>query len=216
MTARPVIDAGPALNFLAVNKERLLISVLGPLSTPESVAAEVLRKARSDLRFRAAEVVWNKLTPIWIEILPDDVTPELAVVVSRISRLPMHERMKESKDLGETMVIAHAVVAAETGAMVTVLIDDGAGAAIATAERRRLERLRMQGRPVGGLRLVNTLTVLERAAGGAHLPDRAAMRSLYSRLRAGDDGLPPIENTRLLSPGVWKHPTEPEVDGPGT
>ncbi|OHV46590.1 hypothetical protein BBK14_01710 [Parafrankia soli] len=216
MTVRPVIDAGPALSFLAVNKERLLISVLGPLSTPETVAAEVVRKARSDPRFRAAEAVWNKLTPTWIEILPDDVTPELAVVVSRISRLPMHERMKESRDLGETMVVAHAVVAAETGAMVTVLIDDGAGAAIATTERRRLERLRTQGRPVGGLRLVSTLTVLERAAGREHLPDRAAMRSLYARLRAGDDGLPPIENTRLLGPGIWEHPTEPEAGEPGT
>ncbi|MCK9904373.1 hypothetical protein MXD63_30545 [Frankia sp. Cpl3] len=114
------------------------------------------------------------------------------------------------------MVVAHAVVAAETGAMVTVLIDDGAGAAIATAERRRLERLRMQGRPVGGLRLVSTLTVLERAAGREHLPDLAAMRSLYARLRAGDDGLPPIENTRLLGPGIWEHPTEPEAGEPGT
>lgn len=32
------------------------------------------------------------------------------------------------------MVVAHAVVAAETGAIVTVLIDDGTGAAIATTE----------------------------------------------------------------------------------
>ncbi|EFC83284.1 hypothetical protein [Parafrankia sp. EUN1f] len=216
MTARPVIDAGPALSFLAVNKERLLIGVLGRLSAPETVAAEVIRKARSDHRFRAAEAVWNKLTPTWIEILPDDVTPELAVVVSRISRLPVHERMKDGRDLGETMVVAHAVVAAETGAMVTVLIDDGAGAAVATAERRRLERLRMRGRSVGGLRLVSTLTVLERAAGGEHLPDRAAMRSLYSRLRAGDDGLPPIEKTKLLGPGIWAQPTEPGATEPGT
>ncbi|WP_428962332.1 hypothetical protein [Micromonospora fluostatini] len=29
---RPIIDAGPSLNFLSINKERLLIGVLGPLS----------------------------------------------------------------------------------------------------------------------------------------------------------------------------------------
>ncbi|OHV48906.1 hypothetical protein [Pseudofrankia sp. BMG5.36] len=203
MTTRPVIDAGPALGFLAINKERLLISVLGRLSAPETVAAEVLRKSRSDGRFRAAEAVWQKLTPNWIEILPDDVTPELSAVVARITRLPMRQRMKESKDLGETMVIAHAVVAAEAGATVTVLIDDGAGAAMATSERRRLERLRLQGRPVGGLRLVSTLTVLERAAGGKHIPDRATMRTIYTRLRDHDDGLPPIERTGLLLPELW-------------
>ena len=53
--------------------------------------------------------------------LPDDVTPELATVVQRISGLPIAERMKHAKDLGETMVIAHAVVAAESGQPVTVL-----------------------------------------------------------------------------------------------
>lgn len=29
MTHRPIIDAGPSLNFLSINKERLLISVVG-------------------------------------------------------------------------------------------------------------------------------------------------------------------------------------------
>ena len=43
------------------------------------------------------------------------------------------------------------------------------------------------------------LTVLERAAGTEQLPDRAAMRDTYKRLRGLDDGLPPIEKTSLLS-----------------
>jgi hypothetical protein len=34
MSVRPIIDAGPGLNFLSINKERLLIGVLGPLSAP--------------------------------------------------------------------------------------------------------------------------------------------------------------------------------------
>jgi hypothetical protein len=54
MSIRPIIDAGPGLNFLSVNKERLLIAVLGPLSAPETVRDEVLRKSRQDDRFRAA------------------------------------------------------------------------------------------------------------------------------------------------------------------
>jgi hypothetical protein len=93
----------------------------------------------------------------------------------------MADRIKEKRDLGETMVVAHAVVAAEEGAAVIVLMDEGAGSLVATSETRRLDRLRAQGRSVGSISLVSTLTVLERAAGGEHLPDKAAM--LHSRQR---------------------------------
>lgn len=163
----------------------------------------MLRKSRQDDRFRAAATVWRKLTARWIQILPDDVTPELATVVQRISGLPMAERMLHGKDLGEIMVIAHAVVAAESGQPVTVLIDDGRGAAIATSEIGRLRRLACSGTPVGSITLASTLTVLGRAAGTVHLPDRAAMRDTYRRLRELDDGLPPIEKTDLLSDTQW-------------
>ncbi|HET6192187.1 MAG TPA: hypothetical protein VFE59_34905 [Trebonia sp.] len=203
MSARPIIDAGPGLNFLSVNKERLLISVLGPLSAPETVQDEVFRKSAQDSRFRAAATVWRKLSPRWIQILSDDATPELAAVVQRISGSPMDERKRQSKDLGETMVIAHAVVAAESGQSVTVLMDDGPGARITTLEINRLERLRSSGRPVGSIILASTLTVLGRGAGTGQLPDRAAMRDTYKRLRGLDDGLPPIEKTGLLSHELW-------------
>jgi hypothetical protein len=115
----------------------------------------------------------------------------------------MAERMKQGKDLGEIMVIAHAVVAAESGQPVTVLIDDGRGAAIATSEIARLQRLDISGRSVGSITLASTLTVLGRAAGTEHLPDRGAMRDTYRRLRELDDGLPPIEKTDLLSDTLW-------------
>jgi hypothetical protein len=203
MSVRPIIDAGPGLNFLSINKERLLIGILGPLSAPETVRDELLRKSRQDDRFRPAAPVWRKLTDRWIQILPDDVTPELATVVQRISGRPMAERMKHAKDLGEIMVIAHAVVAAESGQAVTVLIDEGSGAKIATSEIRRLHRLSSSGQPVGSITLASTLTVLGRAAGTEHLPERSAMRETYRRLRELDDGLPPIEKTDLLSDMLW-------------
>ena len=203
MSVRPVIDAGPGLNFLSVNKERLLIGVLGPISAPETVQSEVLRKSQQDERFRAAGAAWRKLTPRWIQILPDDATPELAAVIQRVSGIRMDERRRQPKDLGETMVIAHAVVAAESGQSVTVLMDDGLGATVATSEIRRLQRLVSSGHPVGSITLASTLTILARAAGTGHLPDRAAMRDTYHRLRGLDDGLPPIETTDLLSPKLW-------------
>jgi hypothetical protein len=203
MSQRPIIDAGPGLNFLSIHKERLLISVLGQLSAPEIVEEEVFRKSRQDQRFRDAQKIWRKLTPKWMLILPDDQTPELAAVVHRIGGLPIQERLKHPKDLGETMVIAHAVVAAEAGDDVTVLIDDGPGARIATSEINRLQRRRVSGHAVGTVRLVNTLTVLERAAGKEYLPNKAAMRDTYMRLRGLDDGLPPIEATNLMLPTLW-------------
>ncbi len=42
MSVRPIIDAGPALNFLSINKERLLVAVLGPLSATSAAAAAAI------------------------------------------------------------------------------------------------------------------------------------------------------------------------------
>jgi hypothetical protein len=56
---------------------------------------------------------------------------------------------------------------------------------------------------VGSIRLINTLTVLERAAGGQFIPDKTAMREIYVRLRDLDDGLPPIDATNIVSPALW-------------
>ncbi len=203
MSHRPIIDAGPALTFLSVNKERLLIGTIGAVCAPEIVQEEVFRKSQQDERFRAAAAVWRKLTLKWIHILSDDQTPELATVVNRITGLPMAHRSNQPKDLGELMVISHAVVAAEAGDSVTVLIDDGQGARIAASEIHRLDLLRAQGHAVGSISLVSTLTVLERAAGGEHIPDKAMMRRIYERLRILDDGLPPVKATNLLAPKLW-------------
>lgn len=203
MTPRPIIDAGPALNFFSINKERLLLSVTGPISTPETVRAEVLDKAGRDPRFKAVEKVWKKIPSRLLEILPDDPTPELLTALERISRQPWGQRRATAEDLGETMVVAHAVVLAEAGQRVTVIIDDRGGAALATNESRRLDRLRAAGRSCGSIGLVNTVTILEKAAGGKYLPDKQVMREVYGRLRGCDDGLLPIGRTRLLSAAMW-------------
>lgn len=200
---RPIIDAGPGINFFSVNKERLLIATLGPLSAPEAVRDEVLRKSRTDSRFKAAGQVWRKLEPRYMEVLSDDVTDELATAVNRISGMPVERRIRRSEDLGEVMVIAHAVVMAEGGNDVYVLIDDGWGRKLAGSEARRLDRLRRAGRKVGAIWLVGTVTVLEKAAGSEYLPDRGAMRDLYQRLRGLDDGLPPLDVTGLRDSPCW-------------
>lgn len=65
-----------ALNFLSINKERLLLAVTGPISTPETVRDEVVAKSHRDPRFRAVEKVWKKIPGRLLEVLPDDPTPE--------------------------------------------------------------------------------------------------------------------------------------------
>ncbi|GLB64614.1 hypothetical protein NCCP2495_24930 [Dietzia sp. NCCP-2495] len=57
---------------------------------------------------------------------------------------------------------------------------------------------------MGSIGLIGTLTVLERAAGGQSLPDKAALRSLYDKLRRLDDGLPRLESTELLTLPCWQ------------
>lgn len=198
------MNAGPGINFFSLNKERLLFGTLGPLSVPESVESEILRKAGHDQRFAAAARVWKRLPEKLMEVLSDDATDKLAAAVHRISGIPFEERMRSSKDLGETMVIAHAAVAAEAGENVIVLIDDGEGCCDAAKEARRLQRLLKAGEPVGSIGLVHTVTVLERAAGAEYLPDKNSMRDLYGRLRTLDDGLPPLDATTLMTLPCWQ------------
>ncbi|MFD7654533.1 hypothetical protein ACFV4N_11205 [Actinosynnema sp. NPDC059797] len=201
---RPIIDAGPGLNFLSINQENLLIRILGPMSTPATVAEEIKRKAREDERFKAAGTTMGKLVPKYLNILPDDPTPDLEAVVNRITQLPMVQRQRQAKDLGELMVVAHAVVAAQAGQQVIVLIDDADGARLAGQEIRRLRRLQAQGKPVGAIKLAGTLTILQGAVRRKLVPDKGAMRKIYGRLRSLDDGLVPIEQTELLSNALWQ------------
>ncbi|MEX3510842.1 hypothetical protein VVR84_14995 [Kocuria carniphila] len=203
MSQRPIMDAGPGLNFFSLNKERLLFATLGPLAVPEIVEHEIVRKARQDQRFKPAERVLGKVPPRLLEVLSDDVTPELATAVNRIAGVPIESRMRSSKDLGETMVVAHAVVAAERGDRVIVLIDDGGGRRVAAREAARLRRLRERQADIGSIALISTGHVLKKAAGGEDLPDRNSMRELYERLRALDDGLAPLEGTRLMELPCW-------------
>ena len=45
MTGRPIMDAGPGINFFSIHKERLLFATLGALSIPETVREEIQRKS---------------------------------------------------------------------------------------------------------------------------------------------------------------------------
>lgn len=197
------MDAGPGLNFFASNQERLLFATLGPLAVPETVRDEILNKSRLDQRFSAAEKVLGKLPERLFEVLPDAYEPSLNSVVERLTGMNMTARALQPKDLGEIMVIAHAVVAAEAGLPTRVLIDDGEGRRLATIEQRRLQRLRNQNPRIGQVDLLSTTTVLEIAARNGKISGREHMREVYEKLRKLDDGLVSLEQSELLKLSCW-------------
>ncbi len=207
MSAGPgaIIDAGPALTFLARKETtRILYVGLGTadLLAPEQVEHEVIRKSRKEKRrFGAAEATWKKIVHAKrLTVLPDDESPELAAAVQRLCLMPMSERMRQQKDLGELLVIAHAAVRAEAGEDVAVLIQERSGTAMAHNEAHRINNLKGTGR----LRVWNTQTILLRAAGSTHLPDKAKMRTIYESMLPLDAALPPICETNLLTAAVWE------------
>ncbi|GAA4663220.1 hypothetical protein [Arthrobacter cryoconiti] len=203
MTARPIIDAGPGLNFFSLNQERMLFEALGPLCVPETVHAEMTRKAGTDTRFERTRNVLGKLPERLLAILSDDMTGPFQGNFERIAEMPMVDRMKTGKDLGELMVVAHAATQVEQGCDITVLIDDRGGQQLAALESKRLDRRRILEKQIGHLQIITTLTVLERSIASKHLPDNMALRKLYERMRSLDDGLLPLEMTGLLTSPGW-------------
>lgn len=209
MNPQAIIDAGPSLNFLSINKERLLISVTGPLKAPEAVDYEVMDKAKRDRRFAASAGTWSRLRGTkFLDILNDDPKDEaLSRAVTRVSGHLLRLRSRQAKDLGEHMVIAHASVLAERGIDTTVLIDDGPGRLLAATEARRLRHQAAAQGGTGALYLMSTPDVLRHAIRTEYIPDKSEMRKTYERMRGLDDGLPPIETTDLLSNDHWKRNT---------
>ena len=164
-----LLDAGPALNFLAVGQENVLIQLARSraldLSTPQRVYDEVLGMAK-DPRFKQTKVLrtWKTLNDTGRLTVLSDVLktqPQAFVdAVSRISAMPAEDRVRVRRSLGEIMVLAHASVFAQQGQDVFVLIDEGDGRARAGKEQQWVARNGHRGRLV----LWSTPLVLKVAA----------------------------------------------------
>lgn len=194
-----IIDAGPVLTFVAAGYRNLLMEVVNQrgnhLQTPEAVVDEVARKAAQQERFAGCETVLTDLLARGqVEMLLDDIDDQaLAQQVRRITGVGTAIRLGESKDLGETMVIAHALKQKAAGLEVRVFIDEWRGQKVA------LEH---------GIKVVSTESILVGAIDLQLIADRGEMREVYGRLREFDDGLVHIDQTPLLNRDRYRYAKE--------
>lgn len=189
---RVILDAGPAITFCAANKQRILHGVLndiGDLKAPATVDLEVKNKARPGTRFEAARKNWAGLVDNGhIDLLSDEASDALNAAVIQLDGTPLAERVRITRDLGELMVMAHALVMRDAGIDVVVLIDESRAQEVATR---------------AGLRVLDTPRTLGLAARSGLITDRGAMRKIYAELRRFDDGLVDITQTDLLKSATW-------------
>lgn len=208
-----ILDAGPCITFCAAAKHSLLIDVLqrgsNELHVPDVVNDEVSNRGSNSRIFPPSTVPnWEWLVKQnGIGILDSSVSAEdaeeLSAAVKKLSGTPLAERLMESKDLGELMVIAHAMVRRDRGEQVFVVIDE-----------YRAQRLAAKFH----IRVIDTEWILSSAVKRGYIADRGEMRKTYDLLRQYDLGLVDISQTNLLSKALWKQKPVPETvgDSPAT
>ncbi|MFZ2501946.1 MAG: hypothetical protein WAW88_04700 [Nocardioides sp.] len=205
-----IIDAGPALNFLATKNQRILIAAIGGqrFAAPQAVRDEVFRKGDEDPRFAPAVREWKKIEARFIHLLPATRTPERDKIARILTRNPLPQVPSLAKDLGETYVVVHATEMAMSGAHVFVIIDDRGGKILTARAQQFLGAQRRLG-AVGTIRLIDTETILRSQINTPRIPNKPFMRRIYGQLQTVTSGLEHISTTDLLTHDLWKQPRRP-------
>ncbi len=195
MSLPVIIDAGPSLNFFGVGREDLLLAAMtaigAELCIPEIVHFEVHGKSVSDDRFTQAERRLNRSIKAGaVQVLSDaqDASGTLAERADAVRRRIALQSGRvldpvSTKDLGESMVIAHGQLHQEAGHSVYLIIDEQMGQLVAADL---------------GLRILDTEAILIKAAKLGLVKDRGEMRELWEKLRLLDGSLVPWTMTRQL------------------
>lgn len=192
MTQAVVIDTGPALNFIASGHDVILFDVLARrdkrLFVSETIEDEVKSKGERDRRFsKCSARLQRLLLEDQVERLQDELgSRALSDAVKIVCGEPLNIRMRTSQDLGETLVLAHALVLRSQGEQTTVLIDERPG----TDRARAL-----------GIKVISTVGVLHSAAQLGIVGKLRHMRRIYNEIEAFD-----------LSMGGWTSPKNPLND----
>ncbi len=175
---------------LSVKHDRLLV--------PREVANEIEDKSSGVKKFARAGRLFNGLVrDSKFEILESDAHNDEVLVraIKLVSRLPPTSLLtRRRKDLGETMVVAHAIKLRDAGMEVTLVIDDQGGKVLAKTH---------------GFETIGTIRILALAA-KAGRADRSEIKKIYERLRPSngaepmDDGLPHWNNSGLNNKGLYQ------------
>lgn len=148
-----------------------LRSVTASLAMPADVVQEIRDKTEEDGRFRGSDraLDWALRNGHIAELdSRSGVDPDVDRYVSAILGMPHERQPARAKDIGERMVIAHALARRNRGERVIVLIDDGGGQLLARQH---------------GFKPRGTLHVLHRAARLGLVADWPEIREIYLRLR---------------------------------
>ncbi|GGV38134.1 MULTISPECIES: hypothetical protein [Paenarthrobacter] len=193
-----ILDAGPCITFCAAAKHALLLEVLrrgsNQLHVPDVVDGEITNRGSNRRDFPPATVPnWHWLVSHdHIGILDSHVSEEdlnaLSEAVVKLTGMPLAQRLMEGRDLGEVLVIAHAMVRKDRGEDVYVVIDEYRGQQLASKF---------------GLKIIDTPWILSSAVRRGLIADRGEMRKVYNALRQFDAGLIHIDQTHLLGKPLW-------------
>ncbi|WUH91917.1 hypothetical protein OG900_18605 [Streptomyces sp. NBC_00433] len=154
------------------------------LLVPQEVCDEVARK---DRKYQGLALRWAKLEQSeHIRVLPaiEALTAPTRVVevFEDVRGRQLEDALRDGKDLGEAVVVAHGVHYQDLGHEVYVAIDDQGGQALA-AERN--------------LQVITIEDVLVMATNFGYFNSEGELKKAYDKLRSFGDGLPPYSSTPL-------------------
>jgi predicted nucleic acid-binding protein len=183
-----ILDAVICVHFVGANLHRLLVDVLEKaeltLLVPQEVCDEVARK---DRKYRGLKLRWTRLERSeHVRVLPAlqarTAPTRVVEVFEDVRGRQLEDALRDSKDLGEAVVVAHGVHFQDLGHEVLVAIDDQGGQALA-AER--------------DLEVITVEDVLMMAIEFGHFQTEGELKKAYEKLRGFGDGLPPYARTPL-------------------
>ncbi|MFJ4518992.1 hypothetical protein [Streptomyces sp. NPDC088816] len=183
-----ILDAVICVHFVGANLHALLVEVLRKadlvLLVPQEVCDEVAGKER---KYTGLKLRWTRLTSSrHVRVLPalqvQSAPPRVVEVFEDVRGRQLEDALRERRDLGEAIVVAHGVHYQDLGHEVLVAIDDRGGRALAAGR---------------DLAVITMEDVLEMAVEFGKFPTEGQLKKAYEKLRGFGDGLPSYESTPL-------------------
>jgi predicted nucleic acid-binding protein len=183
-----IFDAGPAVGFSAANQLPLLIEVFERVRFTRTVPFVVDREVRrQDKKYSGVAKRWNAaVVSHRIEVLEEVAVgrgdQRVALEVARMRDMDLADALRNQRDLGEVLTVAHAVVARNDGLTVAVSIDDSYGARLADIAR---------------IQNIDSVKILELAIKLEIIPSKKDLQKIYTALQKYSS-LPNLNGTGLL------------------